>query len=210
MAAPKRHHYLPEFYLESFSRDRFLWVYDRTLKKYRKQTPKNTTIRTHYYAIDDGSAARNTEIEQILSKVEGATKPVISKLENIEPLTGDDRYTLAVFVSLLIVRVPDFEEEANDVAQAMIKKRARIGFGKSEAEAEVFLKRYQTHTGKEPGISAKELLDFIHGDDYDIHVHRNVSLGMMMDLTLKFAGCFCHMDWMFPRAPKKDVVRNIR
>jgi len=51
MSKPKRHHYLPQFYLDKFSRSGSLYIFDRELNEYREQTPTNTAVKSHYYAL---------------------------------------------------------------------------------------------------------------------------------------------------------------
>ena len=71
MSSPKRHHYLPDFYLQSFCGNGFIWVYDRELREYRKQTPINTAVKSNYYAFRDENGVRNNEIEAILPGLKG-------------------------------------------------------------------------------------------------------------------------------------------
>ncbi len=56
--SPKRHHFIPKRYLEGFCRDGFLSVYDREKGEYRRQTPKNTALQTHYYSLEDEHGRR--------------------------------------------------------------------------------------------------------------------------------------------------------
>src|ERR1043165_1464790 len=57
MAKPKRHHYLPEFYLAGFTldgaRESTFTVFDRDECQFREQTPPNTAVRGYYYAVED-------------------------------------------------------------------------------------------------------------------------------------------------------------
>jgi hypothetical protein len=44
LSGPKRQHFLPRFYLEGFTHNGFLSLYDRDKKEYRKQQPASTGI----------------------------------------------------------------------------------------------------------------------------------------------------------------------
>lgn len=57
MSTPKRHHYLPRFYLDRFTDRGRLYLFDREEAEHRIQTPKNTAVQTHFYTADmpDGS-----------------------------------------------------------------------------------------------------------------------------------------------------------
>jgi hypothetical protein len=62
-ANPKRHHFLPEFYLNGFARDGLLWLYDRGRKQYRRQTPHNTAIIGHYYTFENEKGEKDYSVE---------------------------------------------------------------------------------------------------------------------------------------------------
>ena len=81
MPKPKRHHYLPQFYLNGFCTNGRLWIYDRTENNFRCQTPINTGVIKDYYTFLDEEENKDTKIEEMLSKVEGDTKPVIDKID---------------------------------------------------------------------------------------------------------------------------------
>ena len=90
MTLPKRHHYLPQFYLKGFCRNEHLWVYDREKNEIRRQTPINTAIQTHYYSFENKDGEKNTEIESFLSEIEGLTKPILGKISNKLDISTED------------------------------------------------------------------------------------------------------------------------
>src|ERR1041384_1076630 len=106
MSNPKRHHYLPQFYLEGFTRNGMLCVFDREKNEYRNQRPKDTAVIRHLYTWTDESGEKHYDLEQMLSLVEGRAKLVIQAIEkgaNPSPL---QRCHLAWFLALLACRVP--------------------------------------------------------------------------------------------------------
>ena len=62
-----RHHFLPEFYLDGFTRDGMLWIFDRALKEYRHQQPQDTAVRRHFYSIKKPNGERDVQVEKLLS-----------------------------------------------------------------------------------------------------------------------------------------------
>ena len=80
-SVPKRHHFLPKFYLEGFARDGSLWLYDRHRRQFRPGTPGKTAVIGHYYALETESGERDYSVEEFLSLVEGRAKEVILILE---------------------------------------------------------------------------------------------------------------------------------
>src|SRR5258706_16309220 len=87
---PKRHHFLPEFYLKGFTRDGYLWLYDRERDAFRQQTPSNTGVIGHFYTFTNTAGECDSTLEGVLSTVEGLAKPIIEKLRTRKALTAQD------------------------------------------------------------------------------------------------------------------------
>ena len=112
----KRHHYLPQFYLNGFCRDGLLFIYDISTKSIRKQTPMNTAVIGNYYTdIIDGQEDKGIEI--VLQENESNAKHVIDKLRTGEEITPEDRVHLALFLGFMACRTPDFENALNEITQ---------------------------------------------------------------------------------------------
>ncbi|HWR81893.1 MAG TPA: DUF4238 domain-containing protein [Candidatus Deferrimicrobium sp.] len=108
MTQPKRHHYLPQSYLKEFCRDRFLWVFDREKKEFRKQTPINTCVEKDLYTMVFENGEKMREVEGILSLVESTSMPAITKVSRQSRLTEKEIGDICLFLSFLIVRLPKF------------------------------------------------------------------------------------------------------
>jgi hypothetical protein len=110
LTGPKRHHFLPRFYLEGFARDGVVAVYDREADLVRVQQPLNTGVIGHFYTLEDSEGRKRFELEKTLSEVEGKAAPAMRKLAAREELTADERGDLAIFVALAGFRTPDIVE----------------------------------------------------------------------------------------------------
>src|SRR5205085_7872581 len=110
LSDPKRHHYVPAFYLSGFAqtrdRDGLLEVYDREKREFRTQTPDSVAFEKFYYATESVDGMRDLSTEKFFGELEGAAKPLIDKLEAKIAITVDERATLALFFALLHTRVP--------------------------------------------------------------------------------------------------------
>lgn len=101
MSQPKRHHYLPQCYLEKFCKNGLLNVFDRERKEFRVQTPINTALQSRYYTITEQDGSKYSGIEELLSSIEGCTKPVLDKIDNRTKLSMEEKKILATFISFL-------------------------------------------------------------------------------------------------------------
>ncbi len=128
MTTPKRHHYLPKFYLEGFCRNNLLWVFDRDSKEFRQQTPVNTALQKYYYSFENDDGEKTADIEDLLSLVEGHTKPIIDKVNDEKLISDTEKETLSIFIGFLHSRVPSFEEYFNNQHERIVRHLSKIIF----------------------------------------------------------------------------------
>jgi hypothetical protein len=204
MSKPKRHHYLPQFYLEGFCRDGLLWVYDKDKKEIRQQKPINTAVQKYYYSFENEDGQRDAEVEVLLSIVETYTKPIIDKINKRDDIDETEKETLSIFIGFLYSRVPRFETNYNDSKERILRHMNKVIFA-DEKRTEQILRKYERDTGMKIDVSAKELSEFALDDDrYTIEIHRNESLKMMLNLCKKLPIYFFQLDWLFLFAPRNS------
>jgi len=90
MNRPRRHHFVPRFYLDGFCADdaRTLAVYDRVRNMYRAQHPTELAHRRDYYAYEDEQGELVFDIEVGLGQVETAAALAIRRVDGGEELTA--------------------------------------------------------------------------------------------------------------------------
>ncbi|NJN00275.1 MAG: DUF4238 domain-containing protein [Aquincola sp.] len=204
MSSPKRHHYLPQFYLNAFCRDGGLWVFDRERSEYRQQTPNNTALKQHYYSVEFSNGEKDTRIEEMLSLVESRAKSVLEKLTSGAEITNEERDEFALFTAFMMNRGPVFEKSVNAMQESLIRQIGDLMFADEERTNQV-MKDRERDTGEKPEVSAKELVDFYKRGAFKIKAHRNESLKMMLPLSLELANCFRQMNWGVFFAPPKTA-----
>jgi hypothetical protein len=188
---PKRHHFLPEFYLNGFTGGNVVWVYDREKNEYRPQGPHNTAVIGHYNTVLGTDGKAYLGFEKLLSQAESDAKPVIDKLGIGEMITPEERHNLALFVVLLLTRTPKFEREMEQVADCTAKLLMKRMFPTVEAVV-AGLRRYGK---KGEDLTPESMFEFIHKEQFQMKGNRNVTVHAMLDLTEKFTLEFACMDW---------------
>lgn len=119
MSVPKRHHYLPRFYLRGFCPSDDLWVYDREKGECRKSQPKTVAVKKGFYAVQHPDGVKDyEEVEKRLGVIENYAAPVIKKVDAGGKLELRERYTLAMFVALLKYRTTTFERQTGEFKEA--------------------------------------------------------------------------------------------
>jgi hypothetical protein len=194
MSEPKRQHFLPEFYLEGFSRGGRLWVFDLERMALRAQTPTNTAVRRYYYSIQGTDGRRDNRIEQLLATVEGNAKPILDKLRRREGITKEQKAMLSLFVAFIDTRVPDFEEDFNAFQERMTRAWVSQIVATPEATRAV-VEDYQTQTGEGGEMDPQAIFEFGRGE-YTLEIPRQSSLAMMLQAAPRLGRIFSQMDWI--------------
>ena len=190
MSSPKRHHYLPEFYLNGFTRDDLLWLFDRKAAEFRRQAPRNTAVIGHYYTSQTESGEKDYSIETHLAKMEGEAKPIIDKLDAGERISAEERVGLAYFLALLLCRTPKHAREIEEIGDAMHKLLAKEMIPTVEAAAELLRKSGGA------SVTAESMFQFVHEEKFQMKPSREYTLTTMLEQSRRFFKEIALMNWV--------------
>lgn len=125
MSIPKKHHFVPKSYLESFSdKHGFLHFYSKRNGMYRKQKPNKSMVNTNYYKQDWAPEGVDPYIlERTLgSGIEPAGITSLRKMEtSLESLDEDDIAAIVVYLEFQRIRVPRQSDMAKSIAKAAVE-----------------------------------------------------------------------------------------
>jgi hypothetical protein len=62
MGASMRHHFIPRRYLEGFCQEGFWSAYEGEIGEYRRPTPKDTSLQTHIYSLEEEQSNNDATI----------------------------------------------------------------------------------------------------------------------------------------------------
>ena len=208
MNTPKKQHYIPQFYLKFFCDNGYLWVYDRNNKEIRKQPPKTTAFKKHYYSVTEENGDVNTDIEKMLAEIESKGKIIIEKLNNYEDISIQNKEEFSLFLNFMFTRVPAFEKQTNELSEKLFKFIAKFS-SSNRNYMENILKQMEKEKGEPSTDSVDELIDFIQGGEYSIKFHRDLSLMQMLTTGTDLWKYFLNMDWVILHSPKnKTFITN--
>lgn len=163
MSVPRKHHYLPEFYLKGFCPNAHLWVYDREKGESRKLYPETAAIRKGFYTVEGPEGERDhREVERRLGVVENQAAPAIRKLDAKGMLELRERYALAMFVALLKFRTTAFERQTAELDEVLSNPEAAKELLAPSVEGVRILLKQIGHNG--PGLPdmARAVYEHIH------------------------------------------------
>jgi hypothetical protein len=134
MSQPKKHHFLPQFYLGGFADAKkptqLCQIDKQPDARHFPVAIRDAAERSHYHTMTDGAGNRDSAtIEEALSKVEDIQAQLLSRITAKAPLAAVDRSLLTDFLALMDMRVPSFK--------AYIQKQYKLSF---DAFGKVMLK----------------------------------------------------------------------
>lgn len=145
----EKQHFVPRFYLKRFADQQgLLRVLDIKNRKVLPQRAYGSVgYASFFYAARTGKADEISQhIESWLGEIENYTASklprIIEKLLNLEHIEEDDRYTVAVFLSMLWLRSPAMREQLNRMEEQVTKRVMGL-------DPEAMVDKYISDTGKQ-------------------------------------------------------------
>lgn len=128
MSNPKRHHFVPEWYLKNFTdiNSGFMHLYDKKKITFRMQKPEQVMIINNYYKqswVPKG-VDRNI-LEKTLSVIEHNAKEAFEKLiDNPKSITEEDSSFMLCYLEFQRIRVPKQAKIAKELLKTTVTRLA--------------------------------------------------------------------------------------
>ncbi len=125
-ATPRRHHYVPQFYLRGFVGEKDqLFVIDRPSERAFRTPPKNVAAERDFNRIEV-ERIEPEAIEKALAEFESKIAPALERIKKVQSLIDSEhRNALMNLISALAIRNPRIRSTINDfigeVAQAVME-----------------------------------------------------------------------------------------
>lgn len=198
---PKKHHYIPQFYLKKFSNDgEHLFVLDKLAEqqnRFRYQSITSIAFEKHLYAykIKNGN---NETLEDMFAQIEGRAATIIEKIENKQDITSQDKNDFSLFLSFLWIRTPYSKNKFKLSTQELYEKTARkmIAMTPKENIKEFLINKGKILTDKE----IDDLVDFGINEKrskVSVSVPQNYWIKQMLRLGFKISPALEIADWEF-------------
>jgi len=158
MITPKKHHYLPQFYLERFKIIPQKGKYPHIYRIEKSATPKATCItikdtgcKRDYHTLDFANHDKDHEsVESTLSKVESDQAHLLNTICDNMKISADQKLPLADLITTMRFTVPAFKRHIESSLKGIVKNTFKI----------------LMHRGRLPQ-PPKEIEDLIQKQGYD-------------------------------------------
>lgn len=199
---PRRHHYLPQFYLRGFCDPddaTNVWIWSLSNRVWQKRSTTNVAVEKDLYTLTDATGRRTNDAERGLADLEGRVATVLrDKVATQVTLTDEDRAHLGVFVGLLQTRIPAVHESLaaffGTVSERVVQEyMAKFG-GSAEALAQAKA-AFKEATGQEAAknATAQDLAKVLGRID----IERETIVASALRVGAELALPLVRMNWAF-------------
>ena len=163
----------------------------------RMQQPENTGVIGHFYTVTDEHGRKRYELEQVLSEFEDKAAPVIKKLAAGENLTDNERCDMAIFIAMGMFRTPDMIDSLKAANGHMVRRMTQLTFRDVEQVKAILRNKPDAPTTEEElEKEAKDLVEFVKNDQYEIETSHHWALGMAWKMFSNVAPILSGRDWL--------------
>lgn len=191
---PKRHHFVPKFYLRNFADNKKrIRMYERASKKKPIVTSvSNAAVESGFYTVIEESGEESQKVERLLAVIEGEAKAAIVRLLKGQfPPDPESRNFLALFLALQILRTPEHRrqyEASVDYVQKVLLEGWTPDYAHERLE----------QAGIKPSDEAvAEIMDVVQNPDrYRFVPHQNEHIKIMLSVASQIASVIGARAWL--------------
>ena len=225
----KKHHYLPQFYVEGFTNSEgkvFVLdhkkdtvneqgkngtfhkykFYNVDFSKYSKRDPESTQKIKESLGIANVDTSHVKEypdmIEDLLGDAETVSAPILKKLISGQKITNAERIEFSTFLSFMYTRNPKFHQFVTEFEKKMTEKEMEHIFSSEEKISELY-KKMQEEDGYEKEIDTTELFKFVQEKRYKVSIPKESNIEVMLMMTTFIDQILYHKTWFIVEAPKE-------
>ena len=196
---PRKHHYVPQFYLAGFtadgSKDGRLFVLDKEKRKTWTSTPKGTAHKRDYHAIEATPGGDPMVVEKALSQFEGQWSTTLASVIDQKVLPDDDSFgDLMMFVAFMAVRVVRIRDILSDVIDRVSKAEIQLILATEEGQGQ--FRQTLAELGHEISDDEFErLVTFGKSDNYDVNFEQTWHVQEMIRMAVILAPLLSLRKW---------------
>ncbi len=196
---PRKHHFVPEFYLAGFTiadtRDAVLYVLDKDQLRQWPSTPRQTAHKRDFHAIDPRNGSDPMVVEKALSQLEGKWASTLRSVVQNQKLPADDSFgDLMVFVAFMAVRVLRIRDILSGFIDRVSKSMFQLRLATDEGRAG--LRRTLEDLGRKLSDQEfDELVQFARSGEYEVNFEQTWHVQEMVRMAIVLAPLLSLRKW---------------
>jgi hypothetical protein len=202
--APRRHHYVSEFYLRGFCTQAApgqVIVYDKETGRVGGTSIKNAAVKRDYYRLPSTPEGPSPfALEEALSGIESQAGAILPKLIGGDDLTTSERAAWAGFMALSYLRGPAARHLMTELIVSNMNKAMEAALSTKENYEEIVRNSGGTDDPISDKVPYQKLVKFWNEREFELKISEYVSLGALESVE-KVATILYDMNWTFVRCP---------
>lgn len=206
---PKRHHYVPRFYLQNFvDTNGRVWTYDNATGGVFASLPSETALETNLYSVEDEDGALRDDIEHLLSGIESKAAALYPRVLRGETLTGQDKADFAVFLSTLYTRSPAMMNAYAEMSGYFAQQLMDLALSDRRV-FETSMDKYDRAKGKTTSAEERDrFFEFARDKSrYTLDVDKKRGLGALA-ISDRLTEMFFDMSWFVFESPDQHIITS--
>lgn len=203
MTKKRRHHYLPVFYLKGFvdpHNEPYIWLYEKGNPDVKKATARHIAVKKDYYSLTTPEGNKDSEtFENILAKIESRVSPIFRKIRNHKELNDQERWSFSFFLAFIMVRVPNFRDNIEEVLGETAKRMNMI-LATDPRNFKAMIEKFEADRGEKIGMPVEKFRKFMAEGQYENRATPQFGLGMATKTAINLIPIFFGMNWTFLEA----------
>jgi hypothetical protein len=203
---PRRHHYVPRFYLRRFAdEDQLARVRLEKPGDHDVANVNDVAVMKDLYTTVDIDIGETVAVERLLGVLDGLAAGAMARLALgvLFPPQQQDRLNFGLWLSMLHVRGPDTRRTMEMIADQAMKLQMSLVRDEESARAHL-----RGDDGAEPDDeTVQALLDSVADmDTWEIAPHQNDLVKNMLQIGLQASPFFIGRRWAVVKFPEKGLV----
>jgi len=196
---PRKHHFVPQFYLAGFttngSNDGELHGFDKNRRKTFRSTPRGVAHKRDFHKIVPGPQGDEMAVEKALGKVECQWNTVLSAvIKNTALPEGESFGDLMMFVGFLAVRVLRIRNIISDFIDRVSKAQIQMTLATPEGQAS--LRQTLADLGHAmPDEEFDKLVQFGQSGEYTVDYEQTWHVQEMIQMAATIAPILSLRKW---------------
>jgi hypothetical protein len=182
-AAPRKHHYVPQFYLRGFTGDNGqLLVTGRSNGKTFRTDPKNVAAQRDFNTVSIEGVDPQA-VERDLAQFEGKVAPALERIKSAKSLaTKEDRELLMHFIAGLAIRNPRQRSTLNDFMGDILQAVAETAFASKERwDSQVAQMKADGAWDDSTNVTFEDMQKFVRERNYKVKVGQEFNIGVEIE-----------------------------
>jgi hypothetical protein len=175
---PRKHHYVPQFYLRGFTDDKKqLLVTDRPTEKVFRTNPTNVAAQRDFNTIEGEDPHA---VEKALAEFEGKVAPAVERIKAAQSLANtEDRNALMNLICSLAIRNPRQRATINDFTGEIMQMMLEMALATRERwDGQIAKMKRDGAFDEKENISYEDMKKFVKEKNYTLGLKQDFNIEM--------------------------------